>query len=119
MWTCPEWIPGKKHPDTPRTEFMNCWEYDRVRKVIIARCKICNATISRDEKAAKELLFRCVDTACNCGQHITHPVCCLCYDLFHALYANYGMKNRNYFKDMDDKQRQDWNNYKKRENGNT
>lgn len=114
-----EWVPGLKHSMTPHTVFLNCYEYDLVRKVILARCKICNIQISRDEKAMKELMFRCVGTACNCGQFITHPVCSLCYDMFHALYVNYLMKNRNYFKDMDDKQRQEWEGYKKRENGTT
>jgi hypothetical protein len=114
-----------KHPMTPRTVFMNCYEYDRVRKVIIARCKICNIQISRNVKDEKELFFRCTGTACNCGQMVTHPVCSLCYDMYHALYLNFstgynpGLKDRDYFKKIDDKQRQDWENYKRRENGTT
>lgn len=118
-WIPAEWVQGLKHPMTPRTVFMNCYEYDRVRKVFISRCKICDIQISRDEKVMKELMFRCVGTACNCKEFKTHPVCSLCYDMFHALYANYSMKNRNYFKDIDDKERAAWDAYKKRENGTT
>jgi hypothetical protein len=119
-WIMPEWVPGLKHPMTPRTVFMNCYEIDKVRRVLMARCKICGHTVSKDEKAVKELMYRCdKSTFCGCGEFKTHQVCSLCYDMFHALYANYLMKNRNYFKDMDDKRRAEWEGYKKRENGTT
>lgn len=112
------WVPGLKHYATPRTVFANCTEYDRVRRVLLARCKICNAAVSRDEKAVKELVFKCDNRGCDCHKMygaISHQVCSLCYDLFHALYANYGMKNRNYFKEIDDKIKEDYDNLKKRE----
>jgi hypothetical protein len=99
------WIPGLKHPATPKIIYMNCYEYDRVRRAITGRCKICNFVVTRDEKAVRELVFKCGDTSCDCqrtGLSRPHPVCHLCYDMFHALYANYTMVNRNYFKELDD-----------------
>jgi hypothetical protein len=102
---------------------MNCYEYDRVRKVIPARCKICDIQISRNLKEERELFFRCVGTACGCGQMVTHPVCSLCYDMYHALYLNFpsqdspGLKDRDYFKKMDEKQYKEWENEKNRRQG--
>lgn len=104
------WVPGLKHYLTPRTVFANCTEYDRVRRVLLARCKICDHTVSRDEKAVKELVFKCKDKNCECQKGYgtkAHQVCSLCYDMFHALYANYSMKNRNYFKELDDADKDD------------
>lgn len=105
-----EWVPGQKHPNTSRTVFMNVSEIDKVRRVLTARCKICGTTVSRDEKAVKELVFKCEDKTCDCHKMygaISHRVCSLCYDMQHALYFNYAMKNRNYFKELDDKEKED------------
>jgi len=60
------WVPGLKHYATPRTVFANCTEYDRVRKILSGRCKICGYAVSRDEKAVKELVFVCGDKSCDC-----------------------------------------------------
>jgi hypothetical protein len=117
MATIVSWIPGLKHPETGRTQFLNCHEYDRVRMVLKTRCTICDATVSRDEKAVRELVFICKDTACTCKQvygAANHPVCLLCYDMWYALYANYLMKNRNYFKEMDDRDKKDFNDPERR-----
>jgi len=113
------WIPGLKHPETPRTEYMNCHDLDRLRRVLIARCSICDYVVSRDEKAVRELIFTCKDTTCQCQKTgaASHQVCNLCYDLFHALYANYLMKNRNYFREMDDRDRKDYDPDKRRRMG--
>lgn len=100
------WVQGQKHPDTPRTVFMNVYEYDRVRRVLLARCRICDAVISRDEKAVRELAFICDNLSCDCHKMygpISHRVCNLCYDMFHTLYVNYGLKSMNYFKALDEK----------------
>lgn len=113
-----EWTEGKRHPNTPIQVFQNVRDYDHVRRILIARCGICKATISRDEKAVKELVFVCEDISCDCKKMygaISHRVCSLCYDLFHALYANYGMKNRNYFKEMNDRERAELNDPKRRD----
>lgn len=102
------WIQGEKHPETPRTVFMNCYEYDRVRRVLLARCRICDHVISRDERAVRELVFVCDDPTCDCKKMygaISHRVCNLCYDMFHALYVNYGMKSMKYFKAIDEKEK--------------
>ena len=111
------WIPGMKHPSTTKTQFKNCHEYDRVRMVLKARCKICDATVSRDAELARELVFVCKDTDCGCKKiygAISHPVCTLCFDMFQALYVNYGMAYRNYFKDMDDREKKEFNDPEKR-----
>lgn len=115
------WIPGLKHYNTPKIVFNNCREYDMVRRALVTRCKICDYVVSRDEKAVKELVFVCDNKSCDCHKMygaISHQVCSLCYDMFHALYANYTMKNRNYFKEIDDKIKQDYLNYRKREREN-
>lgn len=104
------WIPGLKHPATPKTQYMNCYEYDRVRRIITSRCKICDYAVSKDEKAVKELVFVCENKTCDCHKMhgaISHKVCSLCYDMFHALYANYIMKNRNYFRELDEQDKRD------------
>lgn len=100
-----EWTPGSKHPDTPRQIFMNVWEWDRVRRILVARCRICNTVISTDEKAVKELIFTCDTIGCECKVSMgsrAHRVCSLCYDMFHALYMNYYLKGMNYFKELDE-----------------
>ena len=104
------WVPGLKHYATPRTVYANCVEYDRVRQILMARCRKCGQTVSRDEKAVKELVFKCGDTSCDCHKGYgtkAHQVCSVCYDMFHSLYANYSMKNRNYFKELDEKDKED------------
>lgn len=112
------WTKGEKHPETPRTVFMNCYEYDKVRRILLTRCRICDHVISRDEKAVKELAFVCDDPDCDCKKMygaISHPVCNLCYDMFHALYVNYGMKSMNYFKAIDEKEKRDNDDPKRRD----
>lgn len=104
------WVQGEKHPDTPRDAYMNSCAYDRVRRILMARCRICDYVLSRDEKAVRELVFICDLPECNCKKMygaISHPVCNLCYDMFHALYVNYGLKSMNYFKALDEKEKKD------------
>ena len=113
------WVSGQKHPDTPRTVFMNCYEYDRVRRILRGRCRSCGYVISEDEKAVKEIAFVCADVNCNCHKMygpISHRVCSLCYDVFHSLYVNYKLKNVNYFKQIDEKEKADrTDNFNKRD----
>lgn len=104
------WTKGEKHPETPRTVFMNCYEYDKVRRILVARCKICDHVISRDEKAVREIVFVCDDPKCACKRMygaISHRVCSVCYDMFHSLYMNPCMTNMNYFKELDEKEKKD------------
>lgn len=104
------WVAGEKHPDTPRNVFMNVHDYDRVRRVLLARCKVCDYVISRDEKAVREIVFVCADPKCDCKRlygAISHKVCYLCYDMFHTLYVNYSLKNMNYFKAIDEKEKKE------------
>ena len=112
-----EWITGEKHPDTPRTVFYNVWGLDRVRKVLPGRCRICDYVISSDEKAVRELIFVCSDKNCDCKKMygaISHHVCNLCYDMWHALYMNYLMKNVNYFRNIDEKEKKDSDDFGRR-----
>jgi hypothetical protein len=112
------WIQGQKHPDTPRIVFVNVYEYDRVRKALPSRCTICDFVVSRDERAVRELVFICKDSQCDCKKMygpISHKVCNLCYDMFHALYVNYGLKSMNYFKAIDEKLKSDYDDFKRRD----
>jgi hypothetical protein len=112
------WVTGQKHPETPRTVFMNVYEYDRVRRALKGRCRICNYVISSDEKAVRELVFVCDDKSCSCHRMygaISHRVCNLCYDMFHFLYNNQGLKNMNYFKQIDEKEKRDDDETKRRD----
>jgi hypothetical protein len=112
------WIEGQKHPDTPRTAFLNCWQYDKVRRLLPARCRICNYVLSGDEKVVRELVFVCDDEKCACKRlygAISHRVCFLCYDMWHSLYGNYGLKSMNYFKTIDEKEKAEQNDPKRRD----
>jgi hypothetical protein len=112
-----EWTPGIKHPETPRLPFMNCHEQDRVRKILPGRCSICGYVISRDEKAIREIFCSCGNPECACAlakSALSHAVCELCNDMYRALYVNYGLKNINYFKNLDEKQKRDFEDKKKR-----
>jgi hypothetical protein len=112
------WVQGEKHPETPRDVFMNVHEYDRVRRVLLARCRNCDYVISRDERAVREIVFVCDDPKCACKRlygAISHPVCFLCYDMFHALYRNLGMKDMNYFKAIDEKEKKENDDPKRRD----
>lgn len=100
-----EWTSGDKHPETNLTIFLNCRAYDRVRQVLKTRCRLCPQVISRDEQAVKELIFVCDVIGCECKIPMgsrAHQVCSVCYDMFHALYRNYYLKNMNYFKEWDE-----------------
>ena len=106
-----EWTPGLKHPETNILVFKNCYEYDRVRRVLIARCKKCGQVVSTDEQAVKELVFPCSDPNCYCKKSLyatkVHRVCTVCYDMWHSLYMNAQLKNMNYWKELDEKDKRD------------
>jgi hypothetical protein len=111
------WVPGLKHPETPRTVFVNVYEYDRIRRVLTARCKICGFVVSRDEKAIKELIFQCENKDCECWQPMgskVHQVCDLCDAMWRTLYANYGLRNMKYFREIDEKEKMDNDNARRR-----
>ena len=112
-----EWTPGQKHPETPKKAFMNCYDQDRVRRILLGRCRICNFVISQDEKAIKEIFVSCGDPNCACTMAksaMSHMVCSVCYDMFHSLYVNYSLKNMNYFKNLDEKEKREFEDRKKR-----
>jgi hypothetical protein len=111
------WVSGEKHPDTPRTQYVNCYEYDRVRRVLKGRCALCGFVTSRDEQAVREISVKCTDTSC-CTNYITskpHQVCHLCYDAWHSIYMNPRLKNMNYFKELDEKAKKEKEEFKKRD----
>jgi len=105
-----EWTPGQKHPDTSRDVFMNCYEYDQVRRVLEGRCQLCDFVISSDERAIREIVYECRDSLCYCHDAVgskIHRVCDLCYNVYRSLYVNYGMRSMNYFRNLDEKQKKD------------
>jgi hypothetical protein len=113
-----EWVKGQKHSDTPLQIFVNVYECDRVRRILLARCKICDHVVSRDPNAVRELVFDCDNKACQCHKPMgsrSHEVCNLCYDMHHSLYVNYKLQNVNYFKQIDDKIKSDYEKFKKKE----
>lgn len=100
-----EFTQGDKHPDTHRVIFKNVREWDRLRRILKARCDICDAVVSRDPQAVRELVYRCKNKWCHCQKLYgsqAHQVCNLCYDVFHALYVNHGLRDMNYFRDVDE-----------------
>jgi len=103
-----EWTPGEKHPETSAVVFKNVWNHDLARRILIGRCKKCGQVIKvSDEAAIKELVFECGDAACYCMKNQysskVHRVCSVCYDMWHALYANHELNSVNYFKELDEK----------------
>lgn len=99
-----EWVPGLKHPETLAVVFKNVWGCDLKRRVLKSRCHECGFVVSDDDKAAKELVYTCRNPKCDCsriGNSRSHHVCEACYDIFHSLYLNYTLKNRNYFREID------------------
>ena len=109
-----EWIPGVKHPNTPAIVFRNCWGQDLVRRVVQNRCHECGYVIPSE---SKELLYICNSQSCTCksGNPTMHPVCEVCFAIFHSLYLNYNMAYRNYFRDMDDEDRKNRNDWRRRD----
>jgi hypothetical protein len=111
------WTRGEKHPDTHRLIFKNVYECDRVRRVLRARCTICDYVVSQDAMEVREIIMKCKNDSC-CPKIILskpHQVCNLCYQMHHALYINPMMKDMNYFKSIDEKMRADYENFKRRE----
>src|SRR6266851_3162311 len=100
-----EWTPVSKHPATNPIILKNVCGMDLVQKVLKGRCANCNHVISDDEKQVRELLMKCWKADCGCSRvlsAIMHSVCNLCYDMWHALYHNYSMKDMGYFKKLDE-----------------
>jgi hypothetical protein len=94
-----EWAPGEKHPATPVKVFKNVHDCDKIRRVLLARCNICNYVVSRDPIAVKELLYKCDNKRCCLISPGLHQVCDVCYWMWRALYANLGLKDQRYFKE--------------------
>jgi hypothetical protein len=111
------WILGEKHPDTPRTVYMNCYEHDRIRRILPARCTVCDYVVSRNAEAVREINIYCADKthSCHIGGSKAHQVCDLCYEMHHALYVNYKLMNMNYFRDIDEKVKRDYDDFKRRD----
>jgi hypothetical protein len=101
----PEWTPGVKHPMTPLRVFKNVYDCDKLRRILTARCNICNYVVSRDPIAVKEVLYKCDDIRCCLVTPGLHQVCEMCYWMWRALYMNLGsefnpgLKNPRYFKE--------------------
>lgn len=101
-----EWEPGSRHPETPKWIFKNVWSRDRLRVVLKSRCALCDVVITSDQQQIKELAIKCGRPECRCRHYLSaqsHDVCSVCYDMWHALYGNYELKNMNYFKEIDEK----------------
>jgi hypothetical protein len=112
------WVEGEKHPDTPLQIYKNLYNQDRVRRILPARCRTCGYVVQQSQLAVREILFTCDDKNCTCHIQMgsrSHQVCNLCYDMHHALYTNHGLKNMNYFREMDDKAKKDYDDFKRRE----
>ncbi|VVB50908.1 Uncharacterised protein [uncultured archaeon] len=106
------WLRSSKHSDTPRDVFINVTGYDRVRTVLIGRCRVCDYVISSDPEKVREIVYDCGNVRCCVPTGYrspanAHAVCNLCYDMFHALYVNYKMTNMNYFKELDEREKRD------------
>jgi hypothetical protein len=103
------WIHGLKHPETPLTVFKNVWQWDLLRRKLKNRCDICNITLSDNEY--KEIALGCKDGFCRCEGTLAltfkaHSICDVCYVMFHSLYINYSLADRNYFRNLDEKDRE-------------
>ena len=88
------WIRFAKHPDTHPTIYRNVRDYDQVRAVLKGRCHFCDFVISSDAQKVREVYVQAVQK--------TEHVYDLCYALHHSLYLNYGLKNMNYFRNIDE-----------------
>ena len=100
-----DWTSGIKHPETHPVIFKNVWGCDIVRRVLQSRCHECGFVVSNDDKIRQELVYKCNDPACDCarvGSARSHPVCGVCYGIFHSLYLNYGLTNQRYFRNIDE-----------------
>jgi hypothetical protein len=101
-----DWIRGLKHARTPPAVFKNAKQWDLLRAINKRRCQICDATISSNQFEIKEIMFECSENRCSCSKPYPslinlHEVCEVCDAMYRALYVNYGMKNQNYFKNLD------------------
>ena len=65
----------------------NCKEYDRVRKILKARCRNCDYVCSTDPNKSFAVAG-------------LEPVCELCCDMYKALTFNARMRNMNYFREL-------------------
>lgn len=102
------WIRGLKHPETHIIVFKNVWGLDLLRRKLRNRCDICDTVLSDEDY--KEIALGCKDGFCRCEgtQALTfkaHSVCDVCYTMFHSLYINYSLQDRNYFRNLDEKDR--------------
>ena len=101
-----EWVPGIKHPLTPVQIFKNLWDHDQDRTKTKARCQICDHAISDDNLERHELIFSCERGKCLCREPFAmgltaHNICDLCDGMYRAIYINWLMKDRDYFKKLD------------------
>jgi hypothetical protein len=102
-----EWVQGVKHPLTPPRIFKNLWGHDHDCTKTRARCQICGHAVSDDNKERHEIIFPCERTKCLCSEPYTfglnsHIVCDVCDGMYRAIYINWTLKNRDYFKKFDD-----------------
>lgn len=100
-----QYIRAAKHPDTPDTLWRNLFMIDIVRSRVKGRCDYCDATISEDVKNVQEIYEQ--------STQATKHVCDVCAAMARSLYVNYGLKNRNYFKEIDEEEQRENENRKK------
>lgn len=99
------YIRAAKHPKTPELIWRNLFMLDIIRGRVRGRCEECDATVSEDAIKVQEIY----DQATQKTMH----VCDVCAGMHRALYINYGMKNRNYFKEIDEAEQRENENRKK------
>ena len=102
-----EWVQGVKHPLTPSLIFKNAWLHDRISEKTKTRCQICSHAVSDKDTEHHELIFPCERGKCLCQEPLSlgltaHVVCDVCDAMYRAIYINWTMKNRDYFKKFDD-----------------
>jgi hypothetical protein len=102
-----EWVRGVKHPDTPPLIFRNTLSHDYDHAKTKSRCKICGHAISDEPKERHEVIFSCDRSKCLCSEPfvsglVSHVVCDVCHSMHHAIYVNWSLENRDYFKKFDD-----------------
>lgn len=88
-------VRAEKHPDTDVTIWRNCFGADIIRdRLRKGRCECCDATISEDQIKQQEIWDHRTQK--------TYHVCEVCAIMHRALYINHGLRNMNYFKNIDE-----------------
>lgn len=102
------WVRLMKHPDTPLVIWRNTHGYDLLRQVLKDRCEECDYILSSDPMKVKEIFSH--------KEQKTKHVCDMCSAIHHSLYGNHGLTIFNYFRNIDDEEIKDKENFNRRKN---